>query len=124
MTDTNEKSTGVDIDRVIVIKEPGEEEYSVSDSELTFNMKIMEDGSLAVTGGKIVTEYFIQNSTLEVVKTWRYELHNVLLNSIDVDAAKNTLTYSFTLEDPGDFLEYTSLQEDEDGESESAEAES
>ena len=124
MTDTNEKSTGVDIDRVIVIKEPGEEEYSVSDSELTFNMKIMEDGSLAVTGGKIVTEYFIQNSTLEVVKTWRYELHNVLLNSIDVDAAKNTLTYSFTLEDPGDFLEYTSLQEDEDDESESAEAES
>ena len=124
MTDTNEKSTGVDIDRVIVIKEPGEEEYSVSDSELTFNMKIMEDGSLAVTGGKIVTEYFIQNSTLEWLKSWRYELHNVLLNSIDVDAAKHTLTYSFTLEDPGDFLEYTSLQEDEDDESESAEAES
>lgn len=116
MTDTNEENKNLDIDKVIVIKEPGEEEYSVSDSALTFNLKILEDGSLAVTDGKIVTPYFIQNSTLEMVKTWRYELHNVVLDEIAVDAAKNTLAYSFTLEDPGDFLEYTSLQEDEKGE--------
>lgn len=113
MADTEEKRQDIDIDRVIVIKESGEEEYSISDSTLSFSLKIMDDGSLAVTGGKLVTAYFIQNSVLEMVKTWRYELHNVVLDGIEVDAAKNTLTYSFTLEDPGDFLEYTSLQEAE-----------
>ena len=114
MAGTKEENKDLDIDKVIVIKEPGEDEYSVSDSALTFNLKILDDGSLAVTDGKIVTPYFIQNSALEMVKTWRYELHNVVLDGIAVDAVKNTLTYSFTLEDPGDFLEYTTLAESED----------
>lgn len=104
----------VDLDHVLVVKEPEEEAYSISKSNLTFDMEIQDDGSLAVTGGKIETEYFIQNSTLEWLKTWRYELHGVNLESIHVDAAKNTLTYDFTLEDPTDFLEYTSLEGDEE----------
>lgn len=102
----------VDLDHVLVVKEPEEEAYSISKSNLTFDMEIRDDGSLAVTGGQIETEYFIQNSTLEWLKTWRYELHGVNLQSIHVDAAKNTLTYDFTLEDPTDFLEYTSLEGD------------
>lgn len=106
----------VDLDHILVIKEPEEEAYSISKSNLTFDMKIQDDGSLAVTGGKIETEYFIQNSTLEWLKSWRYELHGVNLESIHVDAAKNTLTYDFTLEDPTDFLEYTSLQGDDEEE--------
>lgn len=112
-----EKKEKVDIDHVLVLKEPDEKEYSISDSNLKFDLEIMEDGSLAITGGTILTSYFIQNSQLEVVKSWRYELHNVLLKKIHVDAAANTLAYDFELADPGDFLEYTSLAENEEGES-------
>ena len=104
----------VDLDHVLVVKEPEEEAYSISESNLVFDMEIRDDGSLAVTGGQIETEYFIQNSTLEWLKSWRYELHGVNLESIHVDAAKNTLTYDFTLEDPTDFLEYTSIEGDEE----------
>ena len=113
MTDT--KTEQVDIDHVLVIKEPGEEEYSISDSNLTFEIEIGDDGSLAIKSGKIHTAYFIQNSSLEMVKTWRYELHGVVLDSISVDAGENTLSYAFHLEDSGDFLEYTSLEEGQDG---------
>ena len=77
-------------------------------------MKIQEDGSLAVTKGTIETAYFIQNSQLEVLKSWRYELHNVVLTGIHVDAAKNTLTYDFVLENPEDFLEYTTMMDEEE----------
>lgn len=105
----------IDIDHVLVVKEPDEEEYSISDSNLEFDLKILEDGSLAITGGKISTPYFIQNSQLEAVKSWRYELHNVVLKKIHVNAAENTLSYDFVLADPGDFLEYTSLAAEEDG---------
>lgn len=109
----------LDLDHILVIKEPEETEYSISDSSLEFDLTILEDGSLAITGGKITTPYFIQNSQLEAVKSWRYELHNVLLKKIHVDAGKNTLSYEFELADPGDFLEYTSLaaeEGDSDGE--------
>lgn len=115
--DKQEKN--LDLDHILVIKEPEETEYSISDSNLEFDLAILEDGSLAITGGKITTPYFIQNSQLEAVKSWRYELHNVLLKKIHVDAGKNTLSYEFELVDPGDFLEYTSLaaeEGDSDGE--------
>ena len=115
--DKQEKN--LDLDHILVIKEPEETEYSISDSNLEFDLTILEDGSLAIAGGKITTPYFIQNSQLEAVKSWRYELHNVLLKRIHVDAGKNTLSYEFELSDPGDFLEYTSLaaeEGDSDGE--------
>ena len=106
--------TDADLDHILVLKESGEEQYSISDSDLKFDMKIQEDGSLAVTKGTIETAYFIQNSQLEVLKSWRYELHNVVLTGIHVDAAKNTLTYDFVLEDPEDFPEYTTMMDEEE----------
>lgn len=110
----DKKISDADLDHILVLKESGEEQYSISDSNLKFDMKIQEDGSLAVTKGTIETAYFIQNSQLEVLKSWRYELHNVVLTGIHVDAAKNTLTYDFVLENPEDFLEYTTMMDEEE----------
>lgn len=110
----DKKISDADLDHILVLKEPREEQYSISDSNLKFDMKIQEDGSLAVTKGTIETAYFIQNSQLEVLKSWRYELHNVVLTGIHVDAAKNTLTYDFVLENPEDFLEYTTMMDEEE----------
>lgn len=108
----DKKTQERDLDHILVIKESGEDEYSISDSNLEFDLNIEEDGSLAVVQGVITSPYFIQNSQLEMLKSWRYELHNVVLHSIHVNAGDNTLKYVFTLADPGDFLEYTSLAEE------------
>ena len=110
---TGEKNHA-DLDRVLVIKESQKDEYSVPDSNLTFDVAIQDDGSLAITGGRIETPYFIQDSALDFVKSWRFELHHVALTGIHVDAAKNMLTYSFTMDDPTDFLEYTAIASNEE----------
>lgn len=111
---TEDKDVDLGIDHILVVKEPGEEKYSISNSNLKFDMKIQEDGSLAVTEGTVETEYFIQNSQLEVLRSWRYELHNVVITGIHVNAGENTLTYDFILENPEDFLEYTSIASEEE----------
>lgn len=86
-----------DISRIVIIYEEGAKEpYKLINTEVLFDAGIEEDGSLVFTGGKIRTDYLIQNTELEKIETWRYIIHNVKLKGLHVDAAKDEITYDFT----------------------------
>ena len=92
----NPEEAEKNIDSILIVKESGEEkEYSISDSRLTFDVVITEDGDLDIEKGTISTPYFIQNSELDYVRTWRYTVLGVEIEKFHVDAEKNMITYDF-----------------------------
>lgn len=101
-----------DIDSILIIREHGEsQEYSVSNSNITFDVSIADGGSLVITGGQIVTPYFIQNSELDYVRTWRYTVMGVTITGFHVNARENTITYTFEAQDFADMT----LEDETDG---------
>lgn len=109
-------SENVDIDSILIIREHGEtQEYSLSDSNLSFDVAVKDDGSLEIQNGTIVTPYFIQNSELEYVRTWRYTVVGIKILGFHVDARANTITYGFTAQD---FIDVTLEEDAADGEKE------
>lgn len=105
---TNASDTN--IDSILIIRERGEsQEYSVSDSSLEFDVEIAEDGELRLTGGQIKSPYFIRNSELEYIRTWRYTVVDVEIVGFHVNAKENMITYGFLARD---FVDASALEED------------
>lgn len=101
-----------DVDSILIIREHGEtQEYSISESSLSFDVEVGEEGELHLTGGQIRTPYFIRNSELDYIRTWRYTVVDVEIVGFHVDAKENMITYGFLARD---FVDVTTLEEGED----------
>lgn len=96
VTEESAAKEKADVSKIVIIYEEGAKEpYKLVNTEVFFDAKIEEDGSLVFAGGKIKTDYLIQNTELTKIETWRYVIHNVKLKGLHIDAAKDEITYDF-----------------------------
>lgn len=112
-TAINKIETTPDMSHVVVVHEAGADKpYKLEDAELTFDIGIAEDGVLKINHGTLTTSYFIQNTELDNLETWRFYIKGVKLKEIKVSAHQDKLTYLFEAED---FVDYTVVQEEDNG---------
>ena len=110
-TNSVNKTEAPDLSHVVVVKEAGADKpYKLEDAELEFDIAIGSDGILGFKGGTLRTSYFIQNTELENMETWRFFIQGVKLNSIHVSAHDDMLEYKFEAED---FVDYTVTSEED-----------
>lgn len=87
-------------DTLVIFEHNEDKPYMLEDSSLSFDFGFDDKGESTVfRGGEIKTNYFIQNTKLDKVETWRFVINSITIDSVHVDAEKNMLTYHFRAED-------------------------
>lgn len=94
---------------VIVMESGADKPYKVEDADIEFDVTISDDGELIFKGGKLTTSYFIQNTELENLETWRYFIKDVKIKNMHISTKLDKITYEFTADS---FVDYTVVEED------------
>ena len=84
----------------LIVKEPEEKEpYAVEDSKIVFDVDYVhnEETSAIDTkiSGAIVSSVYIDNTELEFVKSWRFEVYGLKILGISVDTKENQIIHRF-----------------------------
>lgn len=97
-----------DIDSLVVIKEASQEKaYSIDNSNIELDVEADSEGNLIITGGVLTTPIMVQDTDIDILKTWRYLITGVQIQSLHINARENTIAYKFTAQD---FTEATTLE--------------
>lgn len=96
------KKTNLDkLRRTLILKEPEDrEQYAIENSELEITSNYIfnsdnEELSQEVSG-ILSSDYFINNTELDYIKSWRFEVYNVKIAGFVADATNNIIKYKFT----------------------------
>lgn len=96
------------VDSIVVIKEASQDKpHSIDNSNIELDVEVDHEGNLKITGGVLTTPVMIQDTDIDMMKTWRYLITGVVIHSLHINARKNTIAYKFTAHD---FTEATTLE--------------
>lgn len=98
-------------DTVIVMESGADKPYKLEDANIEFDVSISSDGDLIFKGGKLTTSYFIRNTELDNLETWRYFIEKVKIKGLHISTSQDMITYEFTADS---FVDYT-VKEEADG---------
>ena len=102
-----------DLSEVVIVKEAGmDAPYKIEDASIEFDVAISDAGDLIFKGGRLITSYFIQNTELDSLETWRYFIKDVKIKNMHVSTKLDMITYDFEADS---FVDYTVGTEEDNG---------
>ena len=102
-----------DLSEVVIVKEAGmDAPYKIEDASIEFDVAISDAGDLIFKGGQLTTSYFIQNTELDHLETWRYFIEGVKIKNMHISTKLDKITYNFSA---NSFVDYTVSAEEDNG---------
>ena len=102
-----------DLSEVVIVKETGmDTPYKIEDANIEFDVVISDAGDLIFKGGQLTTSYFIQNTELDHLETWRYFIKDVKIKNMHISTKLDKITYDFSADS---FVDYTVSAEEDNG---------
>ncbi len=111
MDNENNKELTNDLNETVIVKESGADKpYKLEDASIEFDVVISGDGELIFKGGQLTTSYFIRNTELDNLETWRYLIEKVKIKGMHISTKEDKIVYEFAADS---FVDYTVKEEDD-----------
>ena len=93
---SNKKNTKTNEESYLIVKMKDRDKFSI-EGKIIFNSQFSEEeGTLTSIHGQIITDYFLNDTELESIRSWRFLFSDIKMISISGDSDENNLVYVFS----------------------------